>query len=136
MEAIAKVKLSPGEVGFFDELTRIHLTIANPEAVVYKDMNTENIKVSVASGRLILTGGTLTPEDEVKKAPAKAPAKKVTVKKEEPKEEVKEEPKEEEKKAPAKKAPAKTTAAKKTTTATKTAAKKTEEAKETEADKK
>ena len=59
-EKIAEIKLSPGQVGFYDELTNIHLTIASPFGQVYRGMNTSRIKASVASKKLILLSGTLS----------------------------------------------------------------------------
>jgi hypothetical protein len=66
MTIIAKVRLAPGQVGYFDELTRIHLTIASPEKTVHSGMNTKNLKKSVKSRRLILVSGTLDPETNIK----------------------------------------------------------------------
>lgn len=59
---IAKVRLAPGQVGFYDELTRIHLTISNPEKFILSGMNVTNIKRGVHSGRLRLMSGSLEPE--------------------------------------------------------------------------
>lgn len=59
-EVIGIVRLAPGEVGYFDDLTRIHLTIANPQHPIYAGMNTTNIKRSVRVGRLVLVSGTLS----------------------------------------------------------------------------
>lgn len=64
---IAYVRLAPGQVGFYDELTRIHLTISNPQAAILAGMNTTNIKRSVRSGRLILVSGSLEPEAKLQK---------------------------------------------------------------------
>ena len=64
-EKIAEIKLSPGQVGFYDELTNIHLTIASPFGQVYRGMNTSRIKASVASKKLILLSGTLNLDEVV-----------------------------------------------------------------------
>lgn len=64
-EKIADIKLSPGQVGFYDELTNIHLTIASPFGQVYRGMNTSRIKASVASKKLILLSGTLSLDEVV-----------------------------------------------------------------------
>ena len=94
---MAIVRLARGEVGFFDPLTRIHLNISSPQAVITPGMNVKNIKRSVRSGRLLLISGSLEPEVIKKDAPA--PTKKVeAVKKEEPK---KETPKKKEEVTPA-----------------------------------
>ena len=64
-EKIAEIKLSPGQVGFYDELTNIHLTIASPFGQVYRGMNTSRIKASVASKKLILLSGTLSLDEAI-----------------------------------------------------------------------
>ena len=108
---MAIVRLARGEVGFFDPLTRIHLNISSPQAVITPGMNVKNIKRSVRSGRLLLISGSLEPEVIKKDAPA--PTKKVeAVKKEEvtPAETKKEEPEkpaEEKKEEPVKEEPKK-----------------------------
>lgn len=63
---IATVKLSPGEVGYFDDLTRIHLTLGQPRASVYDYMNTTKLLKSVRSKTLILESGTLNPVQKIK----------------------------------------------------------------------
>lgn len=76
---IAEIRLAPGQVGFYDELTNIHLTLTKPFAFVYQGMNTSGLQRSVNSRRLSLVWGSLKP------APIKAdeafvtPAKPVTV---------------------------------------------------------
>ena len=67
MEQIAVVRLAPGQVGYYDELSRIHLTIGNPERAVYAGTNCSQLRKSVKSGRLRLISGSLG-ED---KAPTK-----------------------------------------------------------------
>lgn len=59
---IATVRLAQGRVGFFDELTRIHLTISRPEAYITSNMNTANIKRAVHQKTLRLVSGSLEPE--------------------------------------------------------------------------
>ncbi len=59
MSVIGVVRLSRGQVGFFDDLTRIHLTIANPEKAIVEGMNTATIKRAIKSGRIQLISGTL-----------------------------------------------------------------------------
>jgi hypothetical protein len=56
---IGYVKLAYGQVGYFDQLTRIHLTIANNTKPVFAGMNTINLKNAVASKRIMLISGTL-----------------------------------------------------------------------------
>lgn len=58
---IAELRLAPGQVGFYDELTNIHLTLTSPFASVYQGMNTSRLQQSVNSGRLILVSGSLKP---------------------------------------------------------------------------
>lgn len=60
-KVIAEIKLAPGQVGFYDPLTNIHLTITHPFGKVYSGMNTTNLARSVKSKRLILLSGSLTP---------------------------------------------------------------------------
>lgn len=59
MSVIGIVRLAPGQVGYFDDLTRIHLTIASPEKPVISGMNTNNLKRAVKSGRILLSSGSL-----------------------------------------------------------------------------
>ncbi|MGG2085382.1 hypothetical protein [Lysinibacillus pakistanensis] len=58
-QVIGKVGLSKGRVGYFDELTRIHLTISKPEASVLAGMNTANLKRAIRTGILRLVSGSL-----------------------------------------------------------------------------
>ena len=58
---IAKIGLTRGQVGFYDPLTNIHLTITKPFADVYQGMNTSRIKASIKSGSLKLVSGCLDP---------------------------------------------------------------------------
>ena len=62
-EIIAKIKLMPGQVGFFDPLTNIHLTITSPVGYIYHGMNTSGIKRSVNSKRIEVIEGSLNPEE-------------------------------------------------------------------------
>lgn len=61
-EVIATIKLAPGQVGYYDEYSRIHLTIAHPETAIYSGTNCAQIRRSIKAGRIILTSGTLGPE--------------------------------------------------------------------------
>ena len=58
---IAKIGLTRGQVGFYDPLTNIHLTITKPFADIYQGMNTSRIRASIKSGRLKLVSGCLDP---------------------------------------------------------------------------
>ena len=91
---IAEIKLAPGEVGYYDDYSRIHLTAGNPTALIYAGVNCTQIKRSIKSGRLILLrGGFDTPQEIPANPKAAAPKTEVTVKKEEVKKVVKEEKK-------------------------------------------
>ena len=59
---IAVVQLSPGEVGYYDELSRIHLTIGHPSEAVEAGTNCTQLRRSVKSGRLRLVSGSLGAE--------------------------------------------------------------------------
>lgn len=58
-QAIGIVKLAPGEVGFYDEISRIHLTISRPQAEVYDYMNTAKLVRAVRNKVLVLVAGSL-----------------------------------------------------------------------------
>ena len=58
-DIIATIKLALGEVGFYDPLSGIHLSIGNPVAYVRAGVNTSQLQSSVRSGRLVLVEGSL-----------------------------------------------------------------------------
>lgn len=58
-KVIARVKLNPGQGGYFDPITRIHLTHGDPERDVYAGMNTEGLKTAVRNKRISLVSGSL-----------------------------------------------------------------------------
>lgn len=60
---IAKIKLSPGNAGWYDPLTNIHLTIAHPIGEVKAGMNTSNIKNGLAFRTIELIQGSLEEEE-------------------------------------------------------------------------
>lgn len=66
-DIMAVIQLMPGQVGYYDELSRIHLTMGSPRANVYKGTNVSQIRRSVQSGRLRVVNGSLGAE----KAPFK-----------------------------------------------------------------
>lgn len=72
---IAIIKLARGEVGFFDDLTRIHLTLSRPSADVYDYMNTAKLRRAVSGKVIDLVAGSLMPtskkEIEIEKEVAK-----------------------------------------------------------------
>lgn len=59
VNVIAKVRLASGRIGFFDEATRIHLSVSRPEASIHAGMNTANIKRAVQQKVLHLVAGSL-----------------------------------------------------------------------------
>lgn len=59
---IARIKLAPGQAGFFDELSNLHVTISNRFANVYADMNTTYLKKAAKSGRIYVIEGSLDKE--------------------------------------------------------------------------
>ncbi len=67
MEPIAVIRLIPGQGGYFDELSRIHLTLGAPEAKIYPGTNCSRIRQSVKSGRLVIVSGALPVDDKPKK---------------------------------------------------------------------
>lgn len=64
----AIIKLADGNVGFYDNLTQIHLTILSPLGRVYEGMNTTNLQRGVACNTIEVLEGSLT-SDIVEKEP-------------------------------------------------------------------
>ena len=58
-QEIARIKLNPGQGGYFDPITRIHLTHGDPIKVVYAGMNTTGLKAAVRSKRISIISGSL-----------------------------------------------------------------------------
>ena len=58
-EPIARIALAPGQVGYYDEYSRIHLTVGAPEATIYSGTNCAQIRRSIKSGRIRLLSGSL-----------------------------------------------------------------------------
>lgn len=56
---IAEIRLAPGEVGYYDDYSRIYLNAARPTAKIYAGMNTTQIRRSIRSGRLRIVSGSL-----------------------------------------------------------------------------
>nr|DAX45879.1 MAG TPA: hypothetical protein [Caudoviricetes sp.] len=59
MDILARIKLAPGRVGFYDPLSRIHLTLGRPHANVISGTNCANLRRNVKTGVLLLLDGTL-----------------------------------------------------------------------------
>lgn len=57
---IGRIRLARGRTGYYDDLTRIYLNLQKPEANVYSDMNTYNLKSSVSHGQLSIVSGVLS----------------------------------------------------------------------------
>ena len=62
---IAVVRLAPGQVAFYDELTGTHLTIGNPIAEIADHMNVARIKRAVMNKTLTLVQGSFNIENPV-----------------------------------------------------------------------
>ena len=56
---IAVVKLAPGNIGWYDALTGIHLTIARSTAKVYSGSNTTNLVKALRERVIELVDGSL-----------------------------------------------------------------------------
>ena len=90
---IAVVKLAPGNIGWYDALTGIHLTLARPTSNVYSGSNTTNLTKALRERVIELVTGSLiegNQEPTINSAPLNTMVVDI---KEEVKEEVKEEPK-------------------------------------------
>lgn len=69
---IAEIRLAPGEVGYYDDYSRIYLNTSRPTAKIYAGMNTTQIRRSIRSGRLRLISGSLNaPVEQKKEKPVK-----------------------------------------------------------------
>lgn len=56
---LALVRLTAGNVGWYDPLTNIHLTIQKPEAYVFEGMNTKNLRQGVQHKTITVIDGSL-----------------------------------------------------------------------------
>lgn len=65
VQPIGIIRLAPGEVGYYDPYTKIHLTLSRKEATVYNYMNTSRLITAVADRILILKAGTLYINNEI-----------------------------------------------------------------------
>lgn len=75
--AIAKIKLAPGNAGWFDPLTNIYLTLSKKECFVYNDQDVSNIRKAIKQNKLVLKEGRLpSPVFEEKKETVKKSIKK------------------------------------------------------------
>lgn len=53
------ISLAPGQAGFYDELTGIHLNLSNKEARVPYSANTMGLIKAVKSGKILVVSGSL-----------------------------------------------------------------------------
>ena len=58
-KSIAVIALSPGEIGYYDDYSRIYLSNSSPRATIYSGTNLYQIRKSIKSGRLRLVEGSL-----------------------------------------------------------------------------
>lgn len=58
-QLIAVVKLAPGEIGFQDQLSNLHLTLSNPVGEVYDNCNYQRIKEAIVNKQLELVNGNI-----------------------------------------------------------------------------
>lgn len=63
-KAIAVISLAPGEIGYYDDYSRIYLSNSNPKATVYSGTNLYQIRKSIKSGRIRLVEGSLVEEKQ------------------------------------------------------------------------
>lgn len=56
---VATIKLAPGEVAFYDPITKIYLTMDHPTEKIYNYMETAQLKKSIKSKKIILIDGFL-----------------------------------------------------------------------------
>lgn len=62
MTHIAVVTLAPGQAGFYDDLSGIHLSLTNTEAIVAAGMNTAGLVNAVKAGKITVVSGSLGTE--------------------------------------------------------------------------
>ena len=59
---IAVVMLAPGQMGFYDDLSGIHLSLTNKEAKVNRGVNTAGLVRAVKEGKILTVSGSLGSE--------------------------------------------------------------------------
>lgn len=65
-KAIAVIALSPGEIGYYDDYSRIYLNNSSPRATIYSGTKLYQIRKSIKSGRLRLVEGSLVDGEAIK----------------------------------------------------------------------
>ena len=63
---IARIKLTAGQIGYFDDLTQIYLTHQNPVADVLAGMNCTTLVNAVRAGKICVIEGSITQNSRVK----------------------------------------------------------------------
>lgn len=58
---LATIRLAIGNVGWYDPLTNIHLTLSRPFAHIYEGMNVTNVKRGVEYKTVMVVDGDLSP---------------------------------------------------------------------------
>lgn len=74
MKHMAIIALAPGQVGYYDDLSGLHLSLANREARVLSGMNTAGLVNAVRAGKITVVSGslgseTLFVEEDIKAIP-------------------------------------------------------------------
>lgn len=64
---IARIKLTAGQIGYFDDLTQIYLTHQNPVADVLAGMNCTTLVNAVRDGKICVIEGSITQNSRVKR---------------------------------------------------------------------
>lgn len=65
-EIIAIIELAPGNIGWYDSLTGIHLSLTKKTAYIYKNFNVTNIRKAIKEGKIkIITGSPNLSSDSV-----------------------------------------------------------------------
>lgn len=62
MNEITIIELAPGQVGYYDDLSGIHLSLADKRAKVSKGVNTERLIKAVQAGKIKVVSGSLGSE--------------------------------------------------------------------------
>jgi hypothetical protein len=61
-EVIAVVRLALGEIGYYDDLSRTHITVTDPQRDIFAGTNCTQLRRAVKSGRIRLLSGSLGEE--------------------------------------------------------------------------
>lgn len=58
-KAIAKIRLAPGNVAWYDPLSNVYLTLTSPEAYIYDDDDISSVKNGIRHNCIILKEGKI-----------------------------------------------------------------------------